>query len=127
MGVVDDIVVDPVCMLVCGTCGVHTFRPRGGPQRLILGWGHLSATTEVFVVSLRVGERSLVLEEVLAVDHRVGERVLAVVRWGVRLLGWYHLWRWIDIGHGAQARRHGCPFQAVISRTGGIAQGILVV
>ena len=61
VGVVDDIVVDPVCMLVCGTCGVHTFRPRGGPQRLILGWGHLSATTEVFVVSLRVGELSLVL------------------------------------------------------------------
>ena len=57
---------------------------------------------------------------------RFGECVLALVRWGVCLLGWHHpLWR-IAIGHGTHAWRRGCPFQAVIPRAGGIAQGILI-
>ena len=61
----------------------------------------------------------------VTVGQRVGERVLAVVCWDVRLLGWHHLWHRIDIGHGTHARRRGCPFQAVMPRAGGIAQGIL--
>ena len=70
--------------------------------------------------------RLLALAKVVAVGQRVGERVLAVVRWGARLLERHHLWRRIDVGHGAHARRHGRPFQAVIPRAGGIARGILI-
>ena len=62
----------------------------------------------------------------VAVGQRIGECVLALVRWGVRLLGRHHLqWR-VAVGHGAHAWHHGCPFQAVIPCAGGIAQGILV-
>jgi len=56
----------------------------------------------------------------------VGERLLAVVRRGVCLLRRHHLRRWVIVGHGAQVRRRGCSFQVVVSRAGGIAQGILV-
>ena len=107
-GVVDDIVVDPECAPTRGTRGVHTFRPRGGPQRLVPGWGRLSAMTEVFVVSLRVGERSL-----------------ALVRWGVRLLGRHHLRRRVTVGHGAHVRWRGCALQAVVPCARGITQEIL--
>ena len=66
------------------------------------------------------------MAEIFVVGLRVSERVLAVVRWGVRLLERHHLWRRINVGHGAHAWRRGCPFQAVIPRAGGIAQGILI-
>ena len=67
----------------------------------------------------------MAMAEIFAVGLRVGERVLAVVRWGVRLLGRHHLRRRVAIGHGAHARRHGRPLQVVVPCAGGITQGIL--
>ena len=54
------------------------------------------------------------MAKVVTVGQCIGERVLALVRWGVRLLGRHHLqWR-VAVGHGAHVWRHGCAFQAVI-------------
>ena len=55
----------------------------------------------------------MAIAENFAVGPRVGERVLAMVCWGVRLFKRHHL------------RRRGCPLQAVVPRAGGITQGIL--
>ena len=63
--------------------------------------------------------------EILAMGLRVGERLLAVVQRGVRLLRRHHLRRRVVVGH-AHARRRGCSFQVVVSRAGGITQGIHV-
>ena len=65
------------------------------------------------------------MEETFAVGLRVGERALAVVHWGVRMLGRPHHRRRIIVGHSAYMRRRGCSLQVVVSRAGGITQGIL--
>ena len=67
----------------------------------------------------------LAMAEILAVGLRVGERMLAVVRRGVCLLGQHHLRRRVTVGHGAHARRRGYPLQVVVPRARGITQGIL--
>ena len=76
------------------------------------GWGHVLPP----------------MTKVLAMGPRVGKRLLAVVRRGVRLLRRHHFRWWVDggVGHRAQARRCGRPFQVVVSCAGGIVQGILV-
>jgi hypothetical protein len=90
--VADDVVVDRMCASTCGTRGVHSFGPGGGPWRL----SHKR-------------RRLLAMAKVVAVGQCVGERVLAVVRWGVRLLRRHHLRRRVAVGHGAHAQRRGCP------------------
>ena len=67
----------------------------------------------------------MAMAEIFAVSLRVGECALAVVRWGVRLLGRHHLRRRVAVGHGAHARWRGCALQAVVPRARGITQGIL--
>ena len=95
-GVVDDVVVDRTCVSARETCGVHPFGPGGDPWGLLHGRRHL-----------------LAMAKVVSVGQHVGERVLAVVCWGVRLLGRHHPLRWIAIGYGTHARWRGCPFKAV--------------
>ena len=65
------------------------------------------------------------MEESFTVGLRIGERALAVVRWGVILFGRHHLrWR-VAVGHSAHAWWRGCPLQTAIPRARGITQGIL--
>ena len=60
--------------------------PEGGP------WGPLHRR-----------RRLLVMAKVVSVGQRIGERVLALVRWGVHLLRRHHLqWR-VAVGHGTHA------------------------
>jgi len=89
--VVDDVADDRTCASTRRTRGVHPLRPVGGRWRLFHGQRCLLAMEGIFAVGLRVDEC-----------------VLALVHWGVCLLGRHHpLWR-VTIGHGTHARQHGC-------------------
>jgi hypothetical protein len=44
------------------------------------------------------------MEGIFTMGLHIGECVLALVRWGVHLLGRHHPLRWIAIGHGTHAR-----------------------
>ena len=64
----------------------------------------------------------------LSVGLRIGKRLRAVIQRGVHQLRRHDLWRRVagSASHGAHATWHGYPLQVVVSRAGGIAQGILI-